>query len=853
MGVPSGVPTTVNGILVGASDFSEFEVAAGLPSGITEFGIGTSSPTAVAIANDPVEGNYFEMTGHAGGQQGYGFGLDSFDNQIIFGEMLCRMYNVGTIFNWSSNGPVWNLAGLVGFPASDMNFIGGALQHQDSGPYRSQTLSYINGSTGVPLSGLMQEAVQVPEWAWIRVRRTANLTSPSLDDWQITSWFGDLDDEPVSVDATVNSLAAARRILGAMGWGVGLAAATEEQRVAYIAFTADPLTEPPPVPSDILPPGTTIWIPEPLPLLPGTVEGPAPKPTDLFRPIVEFDVRKIRSDGMDYANEENIRGDEGGVGWQDLEITDPQGRTDAGILPGFGAGNVLFVKNGWNLKRQIDAVRFVGEPPGAPVLQQTSVAWNGGGNDPQNTHWPGNEYSYIGVMRCTDISEHACLFGGTSGIIPVIGNPFKTSVWVQSDGSVAMHHMDEESFGSSVQPGSSYSLESAPGLVKAGDSVIITVTHSALTGPRTGATMRLNGKEIARNTSATRLLEEMNRPSLGESQPQQAGPGVGVVGGLDRLIVYFAAFGGLLTTQQIAEYERFLAFTFQISIGTEWEFEPPPIIVPGDTPWTAAVDPPVQPVIAEQRIELDSRGPEPLPLVENPVGSGFFGTWPDDSGSTVPGAVTVTGNGSPRPTWEEKGWDPNGRALGVVDFSTLSCRMDVFDGGLGLGYNAGPQGDPQGRRVTVFLVCEATDLTQGHIVLLGGNDNRVRRNLLVAILQDGTVAFDYNDSGGDDNTRTAPGLVAEGDRLQITCRAGDGGRIIRVNGVEVGSSIGTGTLITYPTMMIGNYRFFEGSPMKLAWYSGHNIEVSDTQILEMEAFLQGAFFQAPPAPPTGWS
>jgi hypothetical protein len=207
--------------------------------------------------------------------------------------------------------------------------------------------------------------------------------------------------------------------------------------------------------------------------------------------------------------------------------------------------------------------------------------------------------------------------------------------------------------------------------------------------------------------------------------------------------------------------------------------------------------------------------------------------------------VTVTGNGFPRPNWLQKGWDPNGRALGVVEFTSLSAHMNVFDGGLHLGYPS--------LRVTLFFVVEASDLTTGPCVLIGGNDNRVRRNILVAVLPDGSVVFNYNDSGGDDDTSTAPGLVAEGDRLQITCRAGDGGRIIRVNGVEVGSSIGTGTLITYPTMFIGNYRFFEGAPMKFAWYSGHNTEVSDTQILEMEAFLQGAFFQAPPEPPTPWA
>ena len=41
--------------------------------------------------------------------------------------------------------------------------------------------------------------------------------------------------------------------------------------------------------------------------------------------------------------------------------------------------------------------------------------------------------------------------------------------------------------------------------------------------------------------------------------------------------------------------------------------------------------------------------------------------------------------------------------------------------------------------------------------------------------------------------------------------------------------------------------------MKLAWYSGHNAEATDAEILEMEAFLRGAFFQADPPPPTGWS
>ncbi len=252
----SGVPEVESGVKIGFTDFSEFTVAAGLPAGITEFGIGTSSPSAVEIVNDAEEGNYFKMTGHAAA--GYGFGLDAFDDQMIFGEMLVRVYNTAVVFNWSNNGPAWNLDGLVGEPSSDINWIGGMFQHQNSGPYQTQGIHVTNGSTGVPVTGLMQEVVQVPEWAWLRIRRTENVGTPSEDDWKITTWFGDIDDEPATPDAEIDNLTAARRILGAMGWACGLAVATTEQRIAYLAFSDDPDMVPPPVPFvEPIPPGTS--------------------------------------------------------------------------------------------------------------------------------------------------------------------------------------------------------------------------------------------------------------------------------------------------------------------------------------------------------------------------------------------------------------------------------------------------------------------------------------------------------------------------------------------------------------------------------------------------------------------
>ena len=590
----------------------------------------------------------------------------------------------------------------------------------------------------------------------------------------------------------------------------------------------------------------TIWIPNPLPVTPEPVFPPAPKPEDLdqLRPIVEFDVRFLTDEGLEYQDGDSVKENDGGEGWKDLFITDPQGRTDAGLIGAQGDGNILFVKNGWNEKRGIDAVRFVGDPVSAPVEAEGNfIGWPGGGPVPEDSNWIGNEYTYIGVMRCTDISQFCCLFGKVSGVTPVNGNPIATGVWVQPDGSVAVHHTDEET-GGAVQPGSVFSLESEPGIVKAGDSIIITVTHSSLFGVTRGKTLRVNGKVVARNVNAIRNLQQMSAPALGSHFPQQDGnPGnPGVVCGLDKLIVYFAAFGTLLTEQTIREYEAFLALTFQVSIGTQWKFDPLP--VPDETPWFPEQPAPAQPVIANQVIELDSRPDLPDPPLDPPGEPNRFGTWPDTSGN----GVDVSNGAAPtQPIWEEQGWDPNGRRLGVVSFRDIQEHMNVFDGGFGLGY--------PGNRVTLFFVVEVTDISTDPIVVIGGNDNRNLRNLNVIITTAGAVEFNYFDEvplTGDDTT-TADGLVSQGDLIQITCRAGAGGRIIRVNGVEEGSSVGTGQLITYPTMFISNFRFLQGASMKLAWYSGHNAEATDAEILEMEAFLRGAFFTADPPPPTPWA
>lgn len=559
MAVESGIPTTVNGVQVGATDFREFAVGAGLPAGITKYNVSTGTPAAVGIFNTPLtptfgdEGNYFEMSGLANlGNEVWAFGIDAFDGILEEGELLARIYfNVGGTQNRSNIGPAMSLQ-------DNPNVSGAGSSVRDGFPTPPEVAGgvFING--GITNVGFfdIQEPIQDPEWMWMRIRKTNNGLD---DDWQVTAWYGDIEDEPAvpdGIDPAPQSFVAPRGLF-AIGWGLIPPASTFDQRIAFLSYSADPDVEPPP--TEIGTP--TVWTDFPRVFVVGQ-----PKPVTIGRPIVEFDVRAI---GFPYNDGDLVATNL----WEDLEVTDPQGRTDAGSVT--APGNVIFLKDGWT--PGIDAVRFAGFPLGAPTNPEGSLlGWNGGGAFPLPQNWSGNEYSYIGVMRCTDISKFACLFGGNSGISPIVGNPKKTGVWVQPDGSVAMHHSDEETSGA-VQPGSIFSCQSAPGLVQPGDDIIVTVMHSSLSGPRIGKTIRVNGVEVGRNPAGTTgLFTEMSAPTLGQCFPQQdASPGnPGAIGGLDRLIVYFAAFGTLMTLAEAEQYESFLASAFELNLGTQWTDQP---------------------------------------------------------------------------------------------------------------------------------------------------------------------------------------------------------------------------------------------------------------------------------------
>lgn len=275
LNLQSGVPSSVGGVLVGASDFSEFTVSPGLPVGITEYGIGTQSPTAVGIDNVPLtptfsdEGNYFFMTGQGDGSASrWGFGIDSFDGIMEFGEMLCRIYyNTLTVKNRNNVGACMSLRGLNGQQGggADIRWSGGTVFDASVSPPHSAGVISIPAGTATAGFADIQESEQDPEWMWLRIRRTANIGDPIEDDWQFTAWYGDITAEPASVDGTViiSSLAGPRGLF-ALGWCAQPFFTLGDQRIAFLSYSDNPLIEPPPLPDDIsaapAPPTSAIWV-----------------------------------------------------------------------------------------------------------------------------------------------------------------------------------------------------------------------------------------------------------------------------------------------------------------------------------------------------------------------------------------------------------------------------------------------------------------------------------------------------------------------------------------------------------------------------------------------------------------
>ena len=260
LGLVSGVPKLVNGVEVGATDFREFSVGVGIPSGITQFGLGADAPVTMEIENDVTEGNFFSMDDH--GPQAWAFGYDAFFGKMDTGEMLARFFSTYFTAPRKNVGGVASLSGLIGQPepSPDLDFWGGNQSLDGVGPFDIETNGVLSndGSGQQPLDNAnMQEAFQNGAWAWIRIRRVPNGGDPSRDDWTGTTWYGDIDDEPASPDGTSTLQVRVISGLAAIGWGVGQFGDPNKQQIAFLSYSGDPTVQAPPTPADF----GTAWEP----------------------------------------------------------------------------------------------------------------------------------------------------------------------------------------------------------------------------------------------------------------------------------------------------------------------------------------------------------------------------------------------------------------------------------------------------------------------------------------------------------------------------------------------------------------------------------------------------------------
>lgn len=238
----SGTVYGTEGAQYGFTDFSEFSVGAGDVTGITFWGTtGDEEPTR-GIANDATEGNYHYYT--QGGFDVQMYGIDAFDAVgMSAGEMLARIYlPTNTTFD-KNIGPAMRITGdgtdaarrmLIGHVSTNLTPDSAQCFRLEGG---SATLQGTATAAGDPFT---RDA-----WVWTRFRVIFDDPTYTV---KVKVWSGAIGDEPVSwdLDDAGNTLSTTPG--DKIGWGQLSTPVAGSQRIAYLAFSEDPDTTPPPTP-----------------------------------------------------------------------------------------------------------------------------------------------------------------------------------------------------------------------------------------------------------------------------------------------------------------------------------------------------------------------------------------------------------------------------------------------------------------------------------------------------------------------------------------------------------------------------------------------------------------------------
>lgn len=259
--VESGVPEQVDGVDLGATDFSEFSTGAGVPSGITAwYPLAEPSPVTPVIGNDAEVGNYIAITGIGDPEWLEGsealFTIDSFTPvDFTLGEVLGLFFFPEPSDPYSAGGGIMSMVGsddpgviderLHAYVGASILSIGGIDTAGMGTQVRSGGSAPSNATPGVDL-GAVQGG-----WFWLRHRclRPDDLGRHiiSLKYWR----YG--DEEPADFDIVhqVSYLHSVRiqALITGGGRAVGCylsVLAGLSARCAYLGFSSDPEIHPPP-------------------------------------------------------------------------------------------------------------------------------------------------------------------------------------------------------------------------------------------------------------------------------------------------------------------------------------------------------------------------------------------------------------------------------------------------------------------------------------------------------------------------------------------------------------------------------------------------------------------------------
>lgn len=254
-------------VFIGVTNFIEFSLGAGIPTGITGSGLDNpGAPDTFEIANVAQEGNYFAMSGHDALNAQSLFSIDAFDgdwwptNPVPEIEILARLF-IGPTSR--SNHFMLGVGHLLdGDLVAEIDAVGHVGQ-KASGPNIASFIGdLLNGSLGT-LGGTVIANPALNTWAWVRFRYEQNAGIGTRRDWRTRMWIGDIADEPGTwTTQALNNVNQGNEAAQRMGMffpqGITPGIDQDEQRCAFFSFSTDWTQAAPPRPEDLLNPGDII-------------------------------------------------------------------------------------------------------------------------------------------------------------------------------------------------------------------------------------------------------------------------------------------------------------------------------------------------------------------------------------------------------------------------------------------------------------------------------------------------------------------------------------------------------------------------------------------------------------------